>query len=48
MAGQLAGIALQLNADALEKYIETAPAGFKYGDLCRLTISFVRSIRNQT
>jgi hypothetical protein len=44
VAGQLNGMAYHLNANALEKFLETAPNEFRYGSLCRAAIAFRRAI----
>jgi len=44
VAGQLAGIAHQLDANALEKWLNTNPKDFNYETWCRAAIAFKRAI----
>lgn len=43
-AGQLAGMSFRLDADALEKWLDTNPEDFKYKKLCRAAIAFKRAV----
>jgi hypothetical protein len=44
VAGQLAGIAHQLDADGLERWLNTNPKEFNYETWCRAAIAFKRAI----
>ena len=44
LAGEMAGIVSRLDADALEKWLDTKPEGFNYERTCRAAIAFKRAI----
>jgi len=44
IAGELAGLSFKLNADALEKWLDTKPEGFNYESWCRAAIAFKRAV----
>jgi hypothetical protein len=49
LAGKLLGTALQINTDALEKYVnEVGDDQFSYKDLCRHVIAFCKAVKNHT
>jgi len=48
VAGQLIGISLKLDADSLEKWLNTKPKGFNYEKHCRAAIAFKRALDIQS
>ena len=44
LAGRLAGLASRLDAEALEKFLESPPRDFRYEKNCRAAIAFKRAI----
>ena len=46
ISGQLMGLAMRLDADLLERFLESKPAGFRYEETCRAAIEFRRAIYN--
>ena len=45
LAGQLAGIGFNLEADLLERWLNTNPKDFKYENWCRAAIAFKRALQ---
>lgn len=45
ICGQLTGLAMRLNEDALEKWIDSNPEHFRYVKLCRPAIAFKRELK---
>jgi hypothetical protein len=46
-AGQLGGLSMHLDVEALEKFLEKPPADFKYGVVAKAAIQFTKTVRNQ-
>ena len=44
VAGELAGLALHLDVEALEKFLENAPSDFKYTKLAKAALEFAKVI----
>jgi hypothetical protein len=44
LAGQLAGMAAQLDIDELQKYLDSNPPDFHYVRWCKAAIAFARAV----
>ena len=42
------GMALKINPEALEKYLESHPDGFNYAKQCRHVLNFVKALTTES
>lgn len=45
IVGQLVGLSMNFDADALEKWLDSKPEGFNYEWACRAAIAFKRAAK---